>query len=105
MSEDNKEEVELQTVESDDVSSVKNALEEKSSVPLVEPVKAKQARQRKKKKAEDKAPVDSGLQVVKLQVLVGTLAYEEGTFEKGSIIYVSKKRAAMFDPKDIKVLA
>jgi len=52
----------------------------------------------------DKAPLDPSLELVKVQVKTGTLAYEEGTYQKGEVFYVSKKRAALFDPNDIQVL-
>jgi len=52
----------------------------------------------------DKAPLDTSLELIKVKVKTGTLAYEEGTFQKGDVFYVSKKRAALFDPNDIQVL-
>jgi len=48
-------------------------------------------------------PVELPKNVV-VMVLVGTLSFEGGTFEKGESFTVSRERAALFDPKDIKVL-
>jgi len=41
---------------------------------------------------------------VKVKVLVGTLHFEDGTFEKGSTFTVSKERVKLFDQKDIEIL-
>lgn len=42
--------------------------------------------------------------MVKVKVLVGTLQFEGGSYEKGDVFEVSKNRAALFDPKDIEIL-
>lgn len=41
---------------------------------------------------------------VKVKVLVGTLHFEQGTFEKGDVFEASEEQVKLFDPKDIKIL-
>lgn len=41
---------------------------------------------------------------VKVKVLVDTLQFEDGVFEKGDTFTVSKKRVKLFDPRDIEIL-
>ena len=40
---------------------------------------------------------------VKVTVKVGTLLFEDGSFEKGESFIVSKERAALFDPRDVTI--
>jgi len=42
--------------------------------------------------------------VVTVKVKVGTLHFEQGTFEKGSTFTVTRERLKLFDPADIEVL-
>jgi hypothetical protein len=37
-------------------------------------------------------------------VKIGTIHFEQGTFEKGSIITVSEERAKLFDPATVEVI-
>lgn len=43
-------------------------------------------------------------ELVKVQVVIGSLTWEGGTYQKGEIFEVSPERLKLFDPKDIKVL-
>ncbi len=40
----------------------------------------------------------------KYEVVTGSLKFEDGDFQKGDTFEVSAERAAMFDPKDIKLI-
>ena len=42
--------------------------------------------------------------MVKVKVLIGTLQFEAGIFEKGSIIEVSRKQLKKFDPTSVEIL-
>lgn len=42
--------------------------------------------------------------MVKVKVLVGSLRYEAGTFQKGDVFETSRKQAKQFDPKDVQLL-
>jgi hypothetical protein len=42
---------------------------------------------------------------MKLKVLVGSLKFEDGTFQKGDIIEVTSERAALFDKHDIEIIS
>jgi len=44
------------------------------------------------------------VETVKVKVLINTLRFEQGTFNKGDIFEVPKERANLFDPKDIEIL-
>lgn len=39
---------------------------------------------------------------MKYKILVGSLSFEQGTFQKGDIIEVSEERAKLFDKHDIE---
>jgi len=41
---------------------------------------------------------------VKVKVLVGTLSWEDGKFEKGETFETTRERAKLFDQKDIKIV-
>ena len=43
--------------------------------------------------------------LVKVRVKVGTLSFEQGTFQKDNIITITKERLAQFDPHDVEVIA
>jgi len=43
-------------------------------------------------------------ETVKIRVKAGTLSFEMGVFEQGSIITVPKERVARFDPSSIEVI-
>ena len=63
--------------------------------PKEEPVKAEP-------KVEEKPKLPSGM--VKVKVLVGTLSYEDGTYEKGEIFTVARKRLEGFDPRFYQII-
>lgn len=83
---------------------------------------------KKKKKAEEEKPemivetekVDFGVPFeevkeevekkpksnkVTVEVVVGTLMWEGGKYEKGETFECSRKRFSQFDPKDVKIVA
>lgn len=63
--------------------------------PKEEPVKAEP-------KVAEKPKLPSGM--VKVKVLTGTLSFEGGSYEKGEVFTVSKKRLEGFDPRFFEII-
>lgn len=42
--------------------------------------------------------------MMKIKVKVGSLNFEQGTFQAGNVIEVDEERAKLFDPSDVEVL-
>ena len=53
---------------------------------------------------EEPVKVEAPSDTVKVKVKVGTLGFEDGTFQKGDEFKVSRERAKLFDPKDIQIV-
>lgn len=54
----------------------------------------------KVKKKPKKLPSD----IVEVKVLVGSLHWEGGTFQKGEVFKCKRKRASRFEPVDVEIL-
>ena len=53
---------------------------------------------------EPKLVVPEEAKPVKVEVLIGTLEWEEGRFSKGDVFTVSAERAARFDRTSVKII-
>jgi len=43
--------------------------------------------------------------LVKCRVVTGTIIFEQGTLERGSVFTVTRQRAALFEKNDVEILA
>ena len=44
-------------------------------------------------------------ELVKCRVVTGTIIFEQGTLERGSVFTVTRERAALFEKNDVEILA
>ncbi len=77
----------------------------KKKVKTVEAAAQDETEEEKQKKFAVKPTVQlPESDTVTLKVLVGTLVFNGETYEKGSVITVSREQAERFDPRDITVV-